>query len=1336
MFSHLRIHRRGQSNPTSPNPDLPSAPSPWDPSLSHHHQHSPFLQDAALSPGTRPQPSTSPNSSSSLPPTLPPITRVTSSGSEFALDRPTPEATTPQEPAFQRPNPPPPPSAPPSARSPYNPDSGFLGGVALRKYEREQQLKQQQQQQQQQQQMAAKSPDPAALSPVANASHEFKFTKSKTAPPPTTTAPPAARSSPQFTKSSKHASSFATPTELQHQGHPQSSPQLPAQPTAAAATGRRPTGARLSSEPARLANHTPDAPKGRKGLPFLKNPMSTLLARRKTSQNAPDLTPLPLGGNRLAEPTYDPRIRGTRVHDFSAPRPRRSLPNNEGPSPAPAPTPVFTSVSRSQPPPAYDEKLDLDLGLTSSRESAAPAPAPAQQAFQNGRNTSSASESGRSGSVSIISQPVPESRSGSVKARASLNLDSKPLPEVPLRDDSATSSSSASVVSKRPSVGAASFMSKKAPSTRAPPSRHVSMSGGQDILSSVPRHMKSTSSRFSFDMAGAAKQERLLEERHRQRELERKTSNPEPSQNRDSRFDDFDDDFDYDAMMEDDGFEEPIPMSNDFEDDYYAYEEDFDAAGTDPLGGGLGAAGTGLDTVPEVEVEAAEDEDAEDDPDNDQENFAGFVFQRSNPPSALASPRSAGFVSTPRDADGRVIGFAYSESPNPDQLSTPGLPLDYDASSVATESVTGLAIEGLDIASPGLQDEAACQHTRLAPPPPPRAPPGKDDLYFDNGLLDELEFAGEGDGSHFDESIFDLDDTDQYGRPIPGAFAAAQAARAATAAAANPENGAPDNSTQNHDDQDGAAPESSKRISDSTSRLSAQSNMSQSTAHTSLSAGMPAPSAEDSKRASDVLAQGQESPAMTSSFSTTGPDKVEAYQDALAAAAFEAAANGRFRRDSSPPPSEIMSPGGGGGGSLHDAAREEDSNYDDNKNSNSFHDNYDNYDDYDDYDGGGGFREDLDDYDVDYDDFIAEANASALANDSDGWYGQEFGFYSAPIEGGGGGRHHSRDGSGGSDEKPFQYANGGFFGPSGVVSRSKSGRIVSREPNLTPITERSEYSNRNSIMSLALPLGSAGGPSSLQSPGLAQLAMMADGSDDSMSLSALMRLRSRAWGGSQASLVSSREGSPRSERGEGGSSPWGPGHNSSGSNGNISINGNNMLGIHGHARKSSSFSVRSRDVDSSDAGSTAGSPTMTMSMPTSIGSPPPPLPLSLSQSPAVTIASPNFTHSAAAFDPVPESNEMDEVSISNGISHSGLWMKSPDADVHPNLVPRTDPTSPRQQQQPQPGIGHKHKGSADSISYVKEGEEGGETRWVLERRFTADSGEIEVQREVVGKGHI
>jgi hypothetical protein len=54
------------------------------------------------------------------------------------------------------------------------------------------------------------------------------------------------------------------------------------------------------------------------------------------------------------------------------------------------------------------------------------------------------------------------------------------------------------------------------------------------------------------------------------------------------------------------------------------------------------------------------------------------------------------------------------------------------------------------------------------------------------------------------------------------------------------------------------------------------------------------------------------------------------------------------------------------------------------------------------------------------------------------------------------------------------------------------------------------------------------------------------------------------------------------------------------------------------------------------------------------------------------------------------------------------------------------------------GKGHRHKGSADSISYIMEEEEGsGEPRWVVERRRTAESGEVELlAREVVGAGMI
>lgn len=162
---------------------------------------------------------------------------------------------------------------------------------------------------------------------------------------------------------------------------------------------------------------------------------------------------------------------------------------------------------------------------------------------------------------------------------------------------------------------------------------------------------------------------------------------------------------------------------------------------------------------------------------------------------------------------------------------------------------------------------------------------------------------------------------------------------------------------------------------------------------------------------------------------------------------------------------------------------------------------------------GGGIDDDGDDFNIDDaladDPIIAAANAEALENDDEGFYGQEFGFF-------------ARASSAGEAE----YANGGYFGSRGFegIGRSHSGRV--NEPSLTPITERSEWSNRNSAISLAMH-GFQLPPAGPQpSPGLAQLADMMHLEEDDMSLSALMKLRRGAWGGSTASLHSSSSGSP------------------------------------------------------------------------------------------------------------------------------------------------------------------------------------------------------------------
>jgi hypothetical protein len=142
-------------------------------------------------------------------------------------------------------------------------------------------------------------------------------------------------------------------------------------------------------------------------------------------------------------------------------------------------------------------------------------------------------------------------------------------------------------------------------------------------------------------------------------------------------------------------------------------------------------------------------------------------------------------------------------------------------------------------------------------------------------------------------------------------------------------------------------------------------------------------------------------------------------------------------------------------------------------------------------------------YDSDFDaadeDVIAAANAEALASDYEGFYGSEFGFYqgdSGPVLG-----------------------IGGSFGDS---------RPPIRKPSLTPISERSECSYRNSLVFPVSAGGNSGGggswgttaaqvlPSNIPSP--------AGDEDIEVSLGQLLQLRRNAWGGSNGSIRSSGSG--------------------------------------------------------------------------------------------------------------------------------------------------------------------------------------------------------------------
>lgn len=987
-----------------------------------------------------------------------------------------------------------------------------------------------------------------------------------------------------------------------------------------AGAGKRPSGGRLPVEShAPPVQSLPQEPaRDKRGLPFLKNPLSTLLLRRKSSQNIlPELS-LPLRAGR-EELSYQP-IRGTRVHDFSAPRPKRVV--------------STADLAPSAEKPAAEKRPPAPPVQAAEAAEQPPTPAPPIPPKSHRRSSSLGRSRPASADVSSISSGIP-------------SFSSKAGQDVARRKSSVPSS--ISTLSRNTSAI----------------SRNTSAVSSRDVISSIPKHMKSTSSRFSFDMIGAASSaEKLLEEKHRQRQ---QNKDGEPTDDRrDSRFDDFDDDgFDYDAMdYDDDGFEEAIPGVN---------------------------------------VEYVDDDyEADMDPDNDQENFAGFVFQRSNPGSALESPTSAGLLPTPRDAEGNVIGYAMTkESPDPGvrasasietigktpqpapSISTASVSTNASRSSVSTgESPTGLGIQGLDAAIDAAI-ESHEEEKRLSLIHTPQHLDKDDELYFGGH-----DFEGEGDGNPIDESLFDLDDTDQYGRPIPGLFASALAQRM----------GGEDSKKREPEDL-------SSKLSGLRSKFSVQTGTQQTTAPTGMQqptaqTGMQQPTAQTSlavdlhKKLAALEAQEEQKSSSAEEMlplpdlGAAGSDSTAAYQAALAAAAYKAAASGKFRRDESPllPAAEltITSP-------TTVSSRDSNQNTDDTLAEYEYEDD---------------FSNGLDDYELDDDAIIAEANASALANDDDGWYGQEFGFYSAPMQ---------QSARGGNPNMPGDAVYGGYFGPSGVT-RSKSGHMVSREPNLTPITERSEYSNRNSIMSLQMPTSARDGP--LQSPGIAQLAMMAD--DDNISLSALLRLRNKAWGGSQVSLASSREGSPGDRNGA--SSPMGQDYRDS-------------LGVNtGHGRKNSAFSIWSQD---SGAASGSGSPTLTM--PPMLG-----LPNNAVQPPLSAGSNPNPLTSplgAPLYSPPPPPPPLAPLYSPPplpSLAPSAFPPVIEDEEADTDAALSTEPSSPAvgpSSQRPA-GLGHRHRGSADSISYTKE-EDSGETRWVLERRRTAESGEIEILgREVVEGGRI
>ncbi|KAF1845148.1 uncharacterized protein K460DRAFT_366033 [Cucurbitaria berberidis CBS 394.84] len=678
--------------------------------------------------------------------------------------------------------------------------------------------------------------------------------------------------------------------------------------------------------------------------------------------------------------------------------------------------------------------------------------------------------------------------------------------------------------------------------------------------------------------------------------------------------------------------------------------------------------------------------------------------------SLLSPVNPSGQLQTPVDLHGNPIGFAMSEA------MLQQYQLQAFSSQPSGQDVSGHDTHGLG--SIGFQNELgdpSPSHLFDAPTGPGHTEhnepsPGNngldDDMYFDDGLIGDQE---DGDAAEFDETVFDDPNGPLYEKKVKFT---------PVLDAASPPVLRPPELFSSETDYDADDDAVFKQLEKSEPSLAHKTS---------------------------VAAQ------------HTLPDfnNMDAYHGALADAANRAEAAGRFARkastDAGQPRSDVddfslsnsrpsLVPDDGRFSLDTDVFPPDDDGF---GMSSSYVDDY----DYSDFDSA-----------LEDDPIIAAANAEALAYDDEGFYGQEFGFYPSAV-----------------GEAPSAW--GGFFGPSGL-GRTVSGRNAVREPNLTPITERSEYSTRNSFISLN---HFRDGQQPIQSPALAQLARMSPygwPEEEDMSLDSLIKLRKGAFGGSAASLPGSTSQSPRN------SSPMGmqlyprtasaagnrmKEHNESELESDESANitddleGNEEEDDEGLMDAVNAVYDDDDENEDSDGHERPGSPTLTASDYKSLSRP--------------------ASHLFATDNPLlPPISELHAQHNTQSPLHSALASPSDiPLPMSPYGVPLSSPFVPQQRMSLPPSIdtsvsspsataststaprrqsmglispisnsspitpsgsgwrgGHSRKGSAaDSVTYVREHDEAGEGRWVLERRRTAESGELElIGREIVEGGRI
>ena len=550
-------------------------------------------------------------------------------------------------------------------------------------------------------------------------------------------------------------------------------------------------------------------------------------------------------------------------------------------------------------------------------------------------------------------------------------------------------------------------------------SRSTSLSDPNSDGPGSPRRYKSNASRFSFDLAGvgSAAQEQLLEERHRQQKAKQKQRENVLSDGNETY--DEDEYADYDDMDDDDGLEEKVPGVN-------ADDEDFE--------------------LPLVQ----------------QATEMSFTSPNKSSFDSASSPGSTGLTSpgTPRDCQSQPNGFIISNSSARSaqrQLEVSQHLLN--GNSARPKSVPGVASDpGFDVQP--LPREIASE-SNLAGLPSRYEYQDDDDLYFDDGMIDDLDDRG---SQGFDESVFDDDTSRVYGLPL-------------------------------RDLKPLTVPQNPKNLMTSKVRgREIQIARQTSSNHDTRNPTLPETPEDDTTAAglmdsvTDLKQPTRGSPSQAAGLTQ---DNLGLH-DQLAMAANQAMLGGRFQRSYSLASTHESNDGFDSSAQMRPYDEQLDLPMSDLIGSRM-----------------GADTEDLafDDAHMGFDDeeaddtIIAAANAEALENDDDGFYGQEFGFFARAS---------------GSSES--EYVHGGYFGPRVLegIHRMNSGR-ENKDPSLTPITERSEWSNRNSAISLAM----HGYPLSAQYSSNPQLASLMNLPENEMSLEALQKLRRGAWGGSNGSLQSS-----------------------------------------------------------------------------------------------------------------------------------------------------------------------------------------------------------------------